>query len=43
MDGMRDFPGGQVVRNLPSNEGGWGFNPWRGTKIPHAATKTRHK
>ena len=43
MDGMRDFPGGPVVRNLPSNAGGWGFNPSRGTKIPHATTKTQHK
>ena len=30
----RDFPGGPVVENLPSNAGD-GFNP-RSRKIPHA-------
>ena len=30
-----DFPGGPVVKNLPSNAGDAGSNPgWR-TKIPH--------
>ena len=29
-----DFPGGSVVKNLPSNAGDR-FNPWSG-KIPHA-------
>ena len=31
-----DFPGGPVVRNLPSNAGNLGLIPGRGTKIPHA-------
>ena len=30
------FPGGAVVKNLPANAGGHGFDPWSG-KIPHAA------
>ena len=30
-----DFPGGTVVKNLPANAGGHGFEPWSG-KIPHA-------
>ena len=34
---MRDFPGGPVVKNLPSNVGDTGSNPGQGTKIPHAA------
>ena len=32
----RDFPGGAVVKNLPANAGGHGFNSWSG-KILHAA------
>ena len=32
----RDFPGGPVVKNLPSNVGDAGLIPGRGTKIPHA-------
>ena len=32
----RDFPGGPVVKNLPSNAGDVGSIPGRGTKIPHA-------
>ena len=32
----RDFPGGPVVKTLPSNAGGAGSNPHQGTKIPHA-------
>ena len=32
----RDFPGGPVVKNLPSNAGDTGLIPGRGTKIPHA-------
>ena len=32
----RDFPGGLVVKNLPSNAGDAGSIPGRGTKIPHA-------
>ena len=33
---MRDFPGGPVVKNLPSNVGGAGSIPGWGTKIPQA-------
>ena len=29
-----DFPGGPVVKNLPSNAGDTGSIPGRGTKIP---------
>ena len=25
---LGDFPGGPVVRNLPANSGGHGFDPW---------------
>ena len=25
-----DLPGHPVVKTLPSNAGGWGFNPWSG-------------
>ena len=32
-----DFPGGPVVKNLPSNAGDVGSIPGQGTKIPHAA------
>ena len=32
-----DFPGGPVVKNLPSDAGDAGSIPGRGTKIPHAA------
>ena len=32
-----DFPGGPVVKNLPSNAGDVGSIPGWGTKIPHAA------
>ena len=32
----RDFPGGPVVKNLPSNAGDAGLIPGRGAKIPHA-------
>ena len=31
-----DFPGGPVVKNLPSNAGDVGSIPGQGTKIPHA-------
>ena len=34
--GVMDFPGGPVVKNLPSNAGDMGSIPGRGTKIPHA-------
>lgn len=32
----RDFPGGSVVKTLPSNAEGRGFNPGWGAKIQHA-------
>ena len=32
----RDFSGGPLVKTLPSNAGGEGSIPSRGTKIPHA-------
>ena len=32
----RDFPGGPVVKNPPSNAGGAGSIPGQGTKIPHS-------
>ena len=32
----RDFPGGPVVKNLPSNAGDAGLIPGQGPKIPHA-------
>ena len=34
---LRDFLGGPVVKNLPSNAGDLGSIPGLGTKIPHAA------
>ena len=33
---MRDFPGGPVVKNTPSNAGDAGSIPGQRTKIPHA-------
>ena len=33
---VRDFPGGPVVKNLPSNVGDAGLIPGPGTKSPHA-------
>ena len=32
-----DFPGGPVVKTLPSNAGGVGSIPRWGAKIPHAS------
>ena len=32
----RDFPGGTVLKNPPSNAGDTGWIPGWGTKIPHA-------
>jgi len=32
----RDFPGGPVVKNLPSNAGDMDLISVQGTKIPHA-------
>ena len=37
----RDFPGGPVIKNLPSKAGDTGSIPGRGTKIPHANGKTK--
>ena len=33
---LQDFPGGPVVKNLPSNAGDAGSIPGQETKIPHA-------
>ena len=39
---IRDFPGGPVVKTLPSNSGGAGSIPGQGAKIPHASqTKSK--
>ena len=38
---FRDFPGGPVVENLPSNAGDAGLIPGRGTKISHAGWATK--
>ena len=38
-----DFPGGPVVKTLPSTTGGAGSIPGQGTKIPHALWKWKHK
>ena len=40
-----DFPGGPVVKTLPSSAGGVGLIPGRGTKIAHALwpKKPKHK
>ena len=35
-DNQKDFPGGPMVKNLPSNVGDMGLIPGQGTKIPHA-------
>ena len=39
----RDFPGGPVVRTLPSNAGVAGLIPGWGTKIPHALWPKRKR
>ena len=33
---LGDFPGGPVVKNLPSSAGDTGLIPGQGTNIPHA-------
>ena len=38
---LRDFPGGPVIKSLPSNVGDSSSNPGRGTNIPHAAGHLR--
>ena len=37
MNSSRDFPGGPVVETSPSNAGGAGSTPGRGTEIPLAS------
>ena len=32
---FRDYPGGPVVKTLPSNAGGTGSVPGQGTKVPY--------
>ena len=39
----RDFPGGPVVKNLPSNAGDTSLIPGQGTKIPHAVWHSQKK
>ena len=34
---MRDFPGGPMIKTLPSNAGGAGSIPGGEAKIPHAS------
>ena len=41
MSKIWDFPGGSVVKNLPSNAGDAGLIPGQGTKIPHATRQLR--
>ena len=36
-----DFPGGPVLKNLPSSAGDVGLIPVKGTKIPHAVGSAR--
>ena len=38
---LRNFPGGPVVKNPPSNAGDAGSIPGQGTKIPHAVGQLR--
>ena len=38
-----EFPGGSVVKTLPSNAGSAGSNPGQEAKIPHASlSKNQH-
>ena len=39
---LRDFPGGPVVKNLPSNAGDVGSILGQRTRIPHAAKPMFH-
>ena len=39
----RDFPGGPVVKTLPSSTGGAGSIPGRGAKIPRASRPKKQK
>ena len=38
-----DFPGGPVVKTLPSNAGGAGSIPGQGAEIPHASGPRKNK
>ena len=38
-----DFPGGPVVKTLPSNSADMGLIPGQGTKIPHATWCSQRK
>ena len=40
---VRDFPGGPVVKNLPSNAGGMGSIPGQRIKIPRAEGQCHNK
>ena len=40
---MGDFPGGPVVKPLPSNAGGMGSIPGQGAKIPYASRPKNQK
>ena len=39
MEEWREFPGGPVVKNLPSNAGDVGSIPGQGIKTPHGKGK----
>ena len=39
---MKDFPGGTVVKNPPSNAGDVGSIPGWGTKLPLATVRETH-
>ena len=41
--GSRDFPGGLVVKTLPSNEAGVGSIPSQGAKTPYASWPKKRK
>ena len=40
---VKDFPGGPVLKNLPSNAGGEGSIPGQRTKIPCAEGQCHNK
>ena len=39
----RDFPGGPVVKTLPSSAGGAGLIPGQGARVPHASWPKKKK
>ena len=43
LKGIRDFPGGTVVKNLPANAGDMGSIPGRGTKSPQVTCHGQKK